>query len=83
MDTMASFFSLVERFCEAERIAEATLSSRLFNDGKRIAALRSGRDIGVLRLARAVAWLSEHWPDRAEWPNGTARPEKPQGDAAR
>lgn len=81
MENIASFLILIERFCQAARIAEATLSSRLFNDGKRIAALRNGSDIGVLRLGRAIGWLSVNWPEAAVWPEGVKRP-KPETSEA-
>ena len=75
MTDIPTFLTLVDRFCAAQGIAEATLSTRLLNAGGRLAALRDGQtDIGVKRLARAVQWLSDHWPEGAEWPVSIPRP---------
>lgn len=50
------------------------MSSRVFNDGKRIVDIRDGSDVGVRRLARAMAWFSAHWPADLAWPAAIARP---------
>ncbi|HTO29628.1 MAG TPA: hypothetical protein VL202_00390 [Pararhizobium sp.] len=65
---------LSDAFCSATGLAETTLSSKIFNDGKRIAAVRSGKDVGVRRLERGIIWLSENWPTGAEWPAEVVRP---------
>lgn len=67
--------TLSETYCSAHGIAETTLSSRIFNDGKRISAVRAGADIGARRLERAVEWLAVHWPDTTPWPEDIRRPE--------
>lgn len=77
MSIVGSLFSVVEGFCRAEGVPESTVSWRVFNDGKRLAQVRAGADIGVRRLERAMQWLSDNWPDGAEWPETVARP-KPQ-----
>jgi hypothetical protein len=71
---ISSFLIVVESYCRATKIAEATISTRVFNDGKRIAQIRDGADIGARRLDRAIGWLSEHWPKDAHWPADVARP---------
>lgn len=76
-----AFFSLVEAFCIASGHAEATLSGKVFSDGKRIAALRSGSDIGVRRLSRAIEWLSDNWPPNASWPEDVYRPKSQNMEA--
>jgi hypothetical protein len=73
MNQIGQFLHLVDVFCDG-RLAEATLSTRIFNDGKRIAALRAGGDIGTRPLARAIDWLSLHWPEGEEWPSDIPRP---------
>jgi len=55
-------------------MAEATLSSRVFFDGKRIAGIRHGSDIGVRRLTRALHWFADNWPDETPWPEAVERP---------
>lgn len=67
--------ALSDSFCSATGIAETTLSSRIFNDGKRLTAVRGGADIGVRRLERALEWLSANWPTAAVWPEQIRRPD--------
>lgn len=74
MLSISSFLAVVEGYCLATQIAEATVSTRVFNDGKRIAQIREGADIGARRLDRAMMWLSENWPDGTPWPNHVMRP---------
>jgi hypothetical protein len=74
MMSVSAFLRVMEAYCLATNIAEATLSSRLFNDGKRASQLRVGADIGVRRLERASLWLSQHWPEGAQWPADVVRP---------
>ena len=71
---VSSFLRLVEAYCTATGVAEATLSSRLFNDGKRIAQIRAGSDVGVRRLDRAMAWFIKYWPGSANWPEDISKP---------
>jgi len=75
MDQITRLISLIERYCEVTGIAEATLSSRVFRDGKRVSAIRAGSDVGVRRMSMAVQWFSDNWPGSADWPDGVPRPE--------
>lgn len=68
------FLSLVEIYCRTSGLAEATVSTRIFNDGKAIEQIRKGRDVGVNRLDTAVRWLSDNWPAKTPWPAGVSRP---------
>jgi hypothetical protein len=51
----------------------STVSSRAFNDGKKLAALEEGADITVGRLEDAMRWFSDRWPD-GDWPSEVPRP---------
>lgn len=73
---MQALFLLVETYCAHAGIAEATLSSQLFSDGKRLKALRGGADMGVRRMDKAIDWLNENWPDGCAWPENVARAAK-------
>lgn len=75
MSIVVSFLLVVERFCEAEAVPESTASWRMFDDSKRLSQIRAGADIGVRRLERAMQWLSDHWPEGADWPGDVERPE--------
>lgn len=73
MNTLDHLFRLFDVFGEARGISEARTSTLVFGAGHKIASLRAGRDIGVRRLAEAVEWFSDHWPDGAVWPAEVAR----------
>lgn len=74
MLTLSAFLLLVDEYGKASGLADATLSSRLFNDGKRISSVRAGAEIGVRRLEKATQWLSDNWPQEANWPDQVPRP---------
>lgn len=40
-------------------IRRSTLSTKLFNDGRRLDQIASGKDVGILRLAKAERDLGE------------------------
>lgn len=72
---ISSFLTVVEAYCARAGIAEATLSTRLFADGKRLGGIRGGSDVGVVRLGVAMQWLSDNWPDGVDWPPQVKRPD--------
>jgi len=74
MTDIASLLLLFDTYCAATGRAEATVSTRVLSDGKRIRKLREGADIGTRRLAEAVEWFSANWPAGAEWPAAIRRP---------
>lgn len=75
MDQIADILSLSDAYCAAAGTAEATLSTRVFGAGSRLAQLRGGAsDLGVRRAALAIKWFSDHWPDGARWPESVDRP---------
>ena len=72
--SIQAFLSIVDAYRNARSISDARVSTLIFNDGSKIKMLRSGSDVGVRTLARAVRWLSDNWPAGAEWPEDVARP---------
>lgn len=59
MDPVYAFLSRCDQAQFALGLKRSTLSTKLFNDGKRLDGLASGRsDIGARRLARAERDLS-------------------------
>jgi hypothetical protein len=74
MTAIIQLLTLVDAYRAATDLAEATVSSRVFFDGKRIASLRSGGDVGAMRLDRAIQWFSDNWPANAVWPADVPRP---------
>lgn len=60
-----------QRVCQ---VADSTLSTTIFNDGKKLAALKADKDMHTKRFNGAVQWFSDNWPEGAVWPKGVARP---------
>ena len=74
MNGIPQILSLVDAYRFAKGIKDATLSTMVFADGKRIRAIREGRDMGMRTGERAVRWFSDHWPDGVQWPPDVDRP---------
>lgn len=75
MNQIAELLSIVDAYMSATGRKETTVSTSVFNDGKKITGLRDGTaDIGTRRYNSAVVWFSENWPENAVWPDGIARP---------
>ncbi|CAH1670592.1 hypothetical protein CHELA20_51598 [Hyphomicrobiales bacterium] len=68
MMTVEHVLRLVDNFRAARPISDARLSVILFNDGKRIARLRDGHDVGSRKIGGLIAHLAEIWPPGAAWP---------------
>ena len=48
---------------------DSTVSSRVFDDGKKLGALRAGAtDLTTGRYNAALRWFSENWPEWADVP---------------
>lgn len=56
----------------------STVSSRVFDDGKKLDAIERGFDLQSRRLAKAIQWFSDNWPDGAAWPVDIDRPRPTQ-----
>ncbi|MGN6775849.1 hypothetical protein [Rhizobium sp.] len=66
---------VADEYRRAASVEEKTVSSRVFQDSKKLGAIRSGSDITVGRYNAALEWFSANWPDGAEWPHSVPRPE--------
>lgn len=74
MSAIDHLLRLSRLYMQAEGIELTTLSSRMFNDGKKLGAIEAGSDIQVRRCERAIRWLAERWPAGTEWPSDILRP---------
>lgn len=82
MSLISQFLLVADRYGQAEGITDATISTRVFNDGKKLGLLRAGKvDIGTRRLEGALVWMSENWPAKARWPKGVRRPARAEAAA--
>lgn len=61
-------------YAKASNIEEKTVSARVFQDSKRLTAIRGGADITVGRFNSAMEWFAGHWPEGAVWPQHVQRP---------
>ena len=52
----------------------STVSRLATGSGETLARLERGRTITIRRAARALQYLSDHWPDDGEWPAEIPRP---------
>ena len=75
MSTLEGLALVTQLFSDATGVAISTLSSRIFNDGKRLAKVVDGTtDVGLKKYDEALQYFSDNWPDGTEWPLDVARP---------
>lgn len=75
MNEIGHLLSVADAYKSALSIEDTTVSARVFDDSKKLAALRDGADITVSRFNKAMHWFSDNWPDGAVWPKSVARPD--------
>lgn len=76
MSAITQLLCVARRYAELEGIPLSTVSSRVFDDGKKLKVLEEGGDINVGRLERALLWFSERVPED-KWPADISRPSIP------
>jgi hypothetical protein len=76
IDPKEHLLAALDAYVAATGVADKTISYRVFNDSKKIGALRAGASITSGRLVEALQWLSDHWPDGITWPADVPRPER-------
>lgn len=88
-DPLADFLLVADAYIAAAQFRgagvnkDSATSSRVFDDGKKLSALRSGHDdIGTKRLTAALQWFSDNWPPDGEWPAAVVRPEVSPAEVA-
>lgn len=75
MGSIDMLLRLARLYAEAEGVELTTVSSRVFDDGKKLSAIEQGADLQTRRLERAIQWLSDNWPSQAKWPVDISRPQ--------
>ena len=73
MSGIEQLLKIARRYAELRDVPLSTVSSRVFDDGKKLGALESGADINVKRLEKALGWFSENL-SAEEWPTDVPRP---------
>jgi hypothetical protein len=74
MTLIDQLLRVADQYGQASRLSPSRVSTIIFNDGKILRKLGEGGDITTSRLERALQWLSDNWPEGAEWPDGVPRP---------
>jgi len=74
MNDLTRLLLVVDAYARATGHAEATISTRFFRRGSRLAEIRGGRDMGARMIVRVLADFSQNWPEGAEWPADVPRP---------
>lgn len=74
MNGISHILDLTDGYAAAYGLRDVTVSSRVFGDSGKIAALRSGADITLRRYNATIEWFATHWPDATPWPPGVPRP---------
>jgi len=77
MMNTAHILTLADAYKAALGLEDKTVSSRVFDDSKKLTAIRTGSDLTVSRFNAAIRWFDENWPEDAEWPEGVLRPITP------
>ena len=76
MSAIDRFLLVARTYRQISGLKTTALSWRLFGDSKKLGALENGADIQVTRYEKALQWLSDHWPEPADWPADVPRPPK-------
>jgi hypothetical protein len=74
MNGIEQLLAVASAYMRATGLRQTTLSSRVFDDGKRLTAIENGAGITVARCERALQWFSDNWPEKGRWPAGVPRP---------
>lgn len=73
-DTARQLVKLCDLFAHHTGRSISTVSRYATGSGETVARLCRGRTITTRRAERAFRFLSENWPEPAEWPAGIPRP---------
>jgi hypothetical protein len=73
MNSIDRLLSVARKYAEVEGVPLSTVSSRIFSDGKRLAAIENGADLRSRTLEHAMSWLSERLLE-SDWPDEIPRP---------
>lgn len=76
MIEISHLLKVIDAYQAATGLTDSSISTYVFNDGKKVAHLRGGRGIDVRRFNYALHWFSNHWPEKTSWPFGVSRPSK-------
>ncbi len=67
---------LTDALQRIDPLPDTTISHRIFDDGKKLTAIRNGSDLTTSRYRVAVEWFDRNWPADALWPTDIVRPSR-------
>lgn len=72
--------AVANSYAQSQGIPLSAVSSRVFDDGKRLPAIAEhGATITLKRAEMAFDWFSQNWPSDLNWPSSVQRP-PPKGE---
>jgi hypothetical protein len=74
MIELSDLLALFDEYQRATGLADSTISTKVFNDGKKLTSLRANKDISTKRFNVGVQWFADNWPEGAVWPVSVPRP---------
>jgi len=75
MTLREALIEAVNAFVSVSRMGQRRLSTILFGSGARFDQICAGSDISTSTFERVMQWLSDNWPEGADWPTGVDRPD--------
>ena len=78
---MYSTLALMKLYAEQRRVALSTLGRLMIGSSTLADRMTEGR-VTVATIRRVEQWLSDHWPESAEWPADIPRPAPDRKEAA-
>jgi len=73
----ANLLGCADAFIASRRLARTTLGRLAAGDWKFFDRLSdTDKSFTARKYDEVMAWLSDNWPDEAEWPAGVERPQK-------
>lgn len=76
MIEISHLLKVINSYQAATGLTDSSVSTYVFNDGKKIARLRHGKGIDIRRFNYAFQWFANHWPENEPWPPEVPRPIK-------
>lgn len=74
MNMREQILILTDRYGATLGIGRKRVSTIVLNRGSKLDDVAAGGDLTTGVFERAVQWLSDNWPDGAEWPAAVRRP---------
>lgn len=74
MSVIDDILHVATAYAAARELSESRVSTLCFGEGTRLKHIRNGGEMGARRIARALQWFSDNWPEGASWPETVARP---------